>query len=101
MSSYVVDSKLSDQKSLRHHELEWADEESSFEEHMIKEKNFSNLTCLLSLPSNHMGRSLLAFYVLALFLPRTSFNQSEEVSFLSFKLESKRYSSHQNLLLYA
>lgn len=40
VSSYVVDSKLSDQSLYVHHELEWADEESSFEEHMIKEKEF-------------------------------------------------------------
>ena len=40
VSSYVVDSKLSDQSLYVHHELEWADEESSFEEHTIKEKEF-------------------------------------------------------------
>ena len=40
VSSYVVDSKLSDQSLYVHHEFEWADEESSFEEHMIKEKEF-------------------------------------------------------------
>ena len=40
VSSYVVDSKLSDQSLYVHHELEWADKESSFEEHMIKEKEF-------------------------------------------------------------
>ena len=40
VSSYAVDSKLSDQSLYVHHELEWADEESSFEEHTIKEKEF-------------------------------------------------------------
>ena len=40
VSSYVVDSKLSDQSLYVHHSLEWADEESSFEEHTIKEKEF-------------------------------------------------------------
>ena len=40
VSSYVVDSKLSDQSLYVHKELEWADEESSFEEHTIKEKEF-------------------------------------------------------------
>ena len=40
VSSYAVDSKLSDHSLYVHHELEWADEESSFEEHTIKEKEF-------------------------------------------------------------
>lgn len=40
VSSYVVDAKLSDQSLYVHHELEWADDESSFEEHTIKEKEF-------------------------------------------------------------
>jgi hypothetical protein len=40
VSSYVVDSKLSDQNLYVHHTLEWSDEDSSFEEHTIKEKEF-------------------------------------------------------------
>ncbi|MBT3637980.1 MAG: hypothetical protein HN531_13660 [Opitutae bacterium] len=40
VSSHVVDSKLSDQSLYVHHALEWADEDSSFEEHTIKEKEF-------------------------------------------------------------
>jgi len=40
VSSYVVDSKLSDKSLYVHHALEWADEESSFEERTIKEKEF-------------------------------------------------------------
>ncbi len=40
VSSYVVDSKLPDQNLYVHHKLEWADKESSFEDHTIKEKEF-------------------------------------------------------------
>ena len=40
VSPYVVDSKFSDQSLYVHHALKWTDEESSFEEHTIKEKEF-------------------------------------------------------------